>query len=127
MEMEIPVGWDVWLYFPLINRDTKIYGDDANLFRPERWKDPNLAEPMSFGRGGKRCIGREMVRRIGRLVLDEMTRDGLRVLIEGDVDGSLQDFLGWRDDTNGTKEGWKGVKQLPVQRPRERVMVRFER
>ena len=126
-DLEIPVGWDTWLYFPLINRDQKVYGDDANLFRPERWEETGLAEPMTFGRGSKVCLGKELVRRIGRLVLQEVTKDGVRVKIEGEVERSVQDFLGWVDDEDVRKEGWKGVKQLPVQRPREVVKVRFER
>ena len=119
--LRIPVGWDAWLYFPLINRDSKVYGDDANLFRAERWVEEGLPRPMTFGRGAKTCLGQELVRRMGRLVLQHVGK----VTVESEVDRSVQDFLGWIDNEELRGKGWKGVKQLPVQRPREAVMVRF--
>ena len=125
--LEIPMGWDAWLYFPLINRDRKVYGDDANVFRADRWSTKGLAEPMTLGRGGKICLGKSLVRRIGKIVLEELGRDGVRCEVEGEIERSVQDFLGWTDDEVVRGDGWPGVKQLPVQRPREAVMVRFER
>ena len=124
--MQIPVGWDAWLYFPLINRDPNVYGSDSNLFRAERWEDSGLPDPMTFGKGAKRCLGRKMVFRIARLVLEVLREDNISVNVLGEVDKSVQDFLGWIDDDKQRREGWKGVKQLPVQRPRAPITVRFE-
>ena len=123
--IEIPTGWDVWLYFPLINRDPLIYGDDARRSRPARWEDESLPQPLSFGQGAKRCLGLAIVRRMVRTVLEELVGESGKVRVIGGMDGSLEDFLGWRDGS-GKEQEWEGVKQLPVQRPRGGVRVRFE-
>ncbi|KAI0345465.1 cytochrome P450 [Trametopsis cervina] len=48
-----------------INHDPLIWGEDAEIFRPERWFEPGTAERgpglggiLTFGDGAKMCIGR---------------------------------------------------------------------
>jgi len=125
--LEIPKGWDVWLYFPLINRDTKTYGPDARSFRPDRWEKGTLPRPMTFGQGRKRCLGMAMVRRIVALVL-ETVMDGGELKVQSELDKSVRDFLGWDLGANSSEaEKWAGIKQLPVQRPKEPVIVILNR
>ncbi|KAL8634598.1 MAG: hypothetical protein Q9228_007806 [Teloschistes exilis] len=127
-EVSIPPGWDVWLYFPLINRDIRTYGSDARLFVPDRWKDRNLPLPLTFGSGSKRCLGVSMVRRIAGIVVDKMLLTGSKVVISSDLEPSMLDFLGWQvSEEGGEAELWQAVKQLPVQRSRKPVMVQLGR
>ena len=125
--MEVPAGWDVWMYLPLINRDTAIYGDDAWEFKPGRWSDPKLPPSLSFGGGDKTCLGMDMVRKVVRTVLETLTdEEGPRtppLKLVTDLDGSVKDFLGWER----ARGGWQGIKQLPVQRPRHSVYLRYGR
>ena len=118
--MHVPENWDTWLYFPMINRDTRVYGEDAREFKPSRWESsPSPPEPLTLGQGSKRCLGQGLVRRLVGLVLDEMK--DVQVDIVSDLDASVRDYLGWEDD--GVHK-WQGIKQLPVQRPKVPVMVR---
>ncbi|GFZ44399.1 hypothetical protein JCM24511_02121 [Saitozyma sp. JCM 24511] len=122
-ELEVPAGWDAWLYFPLINRDPKRYGADARVFRAERWKDADLPEPVSFGHGGKICLGRSVVRKIVSIVLEEI-QAGAQMEILSQLEESMCDFLGWQlDEGHRQAQMWGSIKQLPVQRPKEPVMV----
>ena len=123
--IEIPAGWDVWLYFPLINRDTAVYGTDACRYRPDRWSDTGLPLGVSFGGGTKPCLGVDMVRKIVRAVLavmiHEESSDSPSLKLVTDLDRSVKDFLGWERASGG----WKGIKQLPVQRPRNPVYLSY--
>ena len=118
-EMEIPAGWDVWLYFPLINRDAEIYGPDASRFDPQRWEKPMTPPAMSFGQGDTECLGMDLVRRIAGVVLEVLCVP--QIQLGSDLVPSLRDFLGWEQHAGG----WDGVKQLPVQRPRAEVFLRY--
>ena len=43
------------------------------------------------------------------------------------LDESLQDFMGWlpEEQRSAKSRSWQGVKQLPTQRPRAPIMVKF--
>jgi cytochrome P450 len=65
--IKIPPGTEVGVSPRAQNRDTAIWGDDANEFRPERWLEneeqakyfENIT--MTFGGNGPRmCIGRNL-------------------------------------------------------------------
>jgi cytochrome P450 len=51
-------------------RNTKIWGDDASLFRPERWLEGDAEElqkkelnlEMVFGYGRYQCLGKNIAR-----------------------------------------------------------------
>ncbi|EFE36292.1 cytochrome P450 oxidoreductase OrdA-like, putative [Trichophyton benhamiae CBS 112371] len=60
---EIKKGQAIVCVIPQIHRDPTVYGDDANLFRPERMLDEPFAKlPKNswkpFGNGVRGCIGR---------------------------------------------------------------------
>ncbi|KAJ8112514.1 hypothetical protein ONZ43_g5377 [Nemania bipapillata] len=64
----------VYLNHYLIHRDKAVYGDDAELFNPERWLQPmgnNI--PTSawrpFERGPRNCIGQELATIEARIVI----------------------------------------------------------
>lgn len=63
----VPAGTTIGISPIAQNRDKKIWGDDANEFRPERWlEDPDKvsfyeSHNMTFGGNGPRsCIGRNL-------------------------------------------------------------------
>ncbi|KAF7862479.1 hypothetical protein EAF04_007352 [Stromatinia cepivora] len=68
------VGVNAWV----IHRNTEIFGDDADNFRPERWieaSDEKLGEMkrnmFSFGSGPRMCIGRNIaMMQISKLVVE---------------------------------------------------------
>ncbi|ORX35090.1 cytochrome P450 [Kockovaella imperatae] len=125
-EYEIPIGWEAWVYFPLANRDAKVYGEDAWEFKPGRWTD-STPPSLTFGYGEKSCLGMGMVRRIAKSVLAVLLGDDDRnhgeLELISTLDPSLKDFLGWERHVGG----WQGIKQLPVQKPRDKVSMRYRR
>ncbi|XP_059282570.1 cytochrome P450 CYP72A616-like [Lycium ferocissimum] len=64
-DLSIPAGVDLTLPIMLINRETELWGDDAEEFKPERFaegishacKDPTQMAFMPFGWGPRTCIG----------------------------------------------------------------------
>ncbi|OQU98532.1 hypothetical protein CLAIMM_04305 [Cladophialophora immunda] len=56
------VGTNAWC----IHRQKKVFGDDVNEFRPERWMDPEKKAELQrfffgFGGGARTCLGRNIV------------------------------------------------------------------
>ena len=53
------VGWSPWA----INRNPKLWGEDVEVFRPERWMDGKKYDDYmynSFGSGHRSCVGKPM-------------------------------------------------------------------
>lgn len=125
-EILVPEGWDIWSYFPGANRDTAMFGQDADRFRPDRYLPSETCgepapEPIIFGLGHKRCLGASFVPRAALAVLKAFEDAGVRV--EGEVDApGVRGWLGWQI---ATAEEWaKDMKQLPTQRPSRPIEVR---
>ncbi|CAD6455059.1 34faba6f-1d64-4a46-8146-295d2341e539 [Sclerotinia trifoliorum] len=56
----IPVGASVSTNFYKLHRDKSIFGEDIEIFNPDRWNDifPNNWEYMPFSHGPRSCAGR---------------------------------------------------------------------
>ncbi|TKX22879.1 cytochrome P450 monooxygenase-like protein 25 [Elsinoe australis] len=55
------VGCSAWV----LHRDERVFGEDAGMFRPERWLDEKRGKEMegylfSFGAGARTCIGKNI-------------------------------------------------------------------
>lgn len=103
----------------LIHRNPKIWGEDAHVFRPERWLDEVYTSNLptgawrAFERGPRNCIGQELALMEAKVVLCSVTR-GLRFEKVG---------LSGR---SGEKEVWnqQNVTSVPVDGMRMRFHLR---
>ncbi len=78
----LPGGTTVAVPVPVVQRDVKVFGQDANDFRPERWLETEEHQRivmertmLAFGAGKRICLGRhiaelEMKKVIPRLLLE---------------------------------------------------------
>ncbi|PIA43415.1 hypothetical protein AQUCO_01900064v1 [Aquilegia coerulea] len=64
--LKIPKGTHVWVPIPAMHRDTRIWGQDVNEFRPERFKNGISGACnfpiayMPFGMGPRTCLGQHL-------------------------------------------------------------------
>jgi cytochrome P450 len=76
-------GLRVYTCHWLIHRNPKVWGQDAHMFRPERWLDEEYMSKIPHGawrpfeRGPRNCIGQELALIEGKVVMAAVTR-GLR-------------------------------------------------
>ncbi|KAK4040823.1 cytochrome P450 [Parachaetomium inaequale] len=64
----LPGGVDNGYSALAMHRDNMVYGEDADLFRPERWFEPNQnklsamikANELTFGHGRSQCLGKNV-------------------------------------------------------------------
>lgn len=123
----IPTGWDAWLYFVGGGRDPEAFGDDCDIFKPDRYSHADTPPPLAFGAGAKNCLGQDFMRRtvveIARTCLD------MNLTMTGEVTApGVQVWLGWACSSSLGSDGWAAdVKQLPVQHPARPIMVNFSR
>ncbi|CAN4085905.1 unnamed protein product [Withania somnifera] len=65
-DLVIPNGINMWIDVVSMNHDKKLWGEDVNEFKPERFKDDiyggckHKMGFMPFGFGGRMCIGRNL-------------------------------------------------------------------
>lgn len=135
----IPESWDVWLYFVGASRDPAVFGETADLFRPDRYyqtsHDPErVRQGFAFGDGPKLCLGEELMREVTMTVVKtflgtspDFAASESKIKLEGsinDIRKGVQGWLGWQQDIK--PEEWaRDMKQLPTQRPTKAVMVKL--
>jgi cytochrome P450 len=67
----IPAGTSVGIFVPALHRDKEVFGEDADVFRPERWLDTGKdgdgekikkmeQASMGFSRGRRVCLGQHV-------------------------------------------------------------------
>ncbi|PSK55395.1 Isotrichodermin C-15 hydroxylase [Elsinoe australis] len=61
----IPAGTDVSVCSAVLHRDKAVFGEDADVFRPERWLEKEYVRAhkellFGFGAGHRACIGRNL-------------------------------------------------------------------
>ncbi len=146
----IPAGWDIWLYFAHASRDPAIY-TRPETFQADRFlasPPPSLPHPntastrahpsphvpptppppsgLSFSTGPKTCLAAPLMRDVAHAVSRALI--DADVLLEGVVgDRGVRGWLGWEEDGVGPVDWERGLKQVPVQRPRGVVRVRVLR
>lgn len=123
----VPAGYDVWPYFTGANRDPAAFGDNADLFDPQRFTplgeaNEGPSEPIVFGLGAKRCLGERFVNDAALALAEAFEASGVR--LDGQVEAKgVRAWLGWEV---ATPEVWtKDLKQLPVQRPSKPILVQL--
>ena len=100
----------------IMHRNPNVWGEDAHVFKPERWLDEDYMGALSpgawrpFERGPRNCIGQELALLEGKVVMAAVTR-GLRFEKVG--------YTG----RNGEEEVWgiNNVTTVPV----DGMMMRF--
>jgi cytochrome P450 len=121
----IPTGFEAWCYFPGANRDPMVFGEDADLFVPERYlgDGPGPPSPVAFGLGPKSCLGAGFVN-MAALTIVEALLDA-KLYLTGNVEAA--GVKGWLGHETATPEQWaRDVKQLPTQRPSHPVLVEIK-
>lgn len=109
-------GLRVYTCHWLIHRNPKVWGEDALVFRPERWLDEDYMSKIPpgawrpFERGPRNCIGQELALIEGKVVLAAVAR-GLRFEKVG--------YTG----RNGEEEVW-GINHVTTV-PVDGMMMRF--
>jgi hypothetical protein len=120
----IPAGFEAWSYFPGANRDPSVFGEDAEMFVPERYLNTEgyIPSPIAFGDGAKSCIGAGFVSTAAIAIVETLLDAGMK--ISGTVDAAgVRGWLG-QEMPPATPEAWaRDMKQLPVQRPSRPILV----
>lgn len=145
----VPAGNDIWLYLSGAARDPAVFGDDADLFRWDRYMDSGsrshsledecegetegVSAGLAYGAGPKMCLGVDVVREVVGVVAEVMVEEGEfnLGLVDGEgkggnallLDKGVRGWLGWEAGV-GAEAVARGMKQLPVQRPRRVINVR---
>ncbi|KAI1169507.1 cytochrome P450 [Nemania sp. FL0916] len=75
--MFIPKGTMIVMSYYALHRDEKVFGDDVEAFRPERWDtiDPEQWEFQGFGGGNRACLGQKKALIEASYVLARLARD----------------------------------------------------
>lgn len=71
-EVKVEKGDTFTLLIPELHRDTAVWGDDVEAFRPERFEDPSAIPHHAykpFGNGQRACIGQQFAIHEATLVL----------------------------------------------------------
>ena len=67
----IPKGSTIWVLYGAANRDTEVFGDDAETFNADR---DGLDEHVAFGKGVHHCVGAPLARIEGVVALQALAR-----------------------------------------------------
>lgn len=122
----IPKGWDVWTFLAHANRDPEVFGQNSNLFNPDRYSTASDVppDPLSLGTGPKLCLGREVIKSCCIATLEACKALDVNMVGEEPKPG-VKAWLGW--ETAGPEVWARDMKQMPTQHPTAPVMVQFTR
>lgn len=72
----VPKGTMVAMSYYAVHRNTAIFGDDVEAFRPDRWNSirPSQWEFYGFGAGNRACLGQQKAMIEASYVLARMAR-----------------------------------------------------
>ncbi|KAF3036927.1 hypothetical protein E8E12_005397 [Didymella heteroderae] len=77
----VPKGYRVGMGPFVVQRDTELFGDDAEMFRPERWLEADKerlrqmhTSMLSFGAGTRTCTGQHLAMAEIYKIVPEMVR-----------------------------------------------------
>ncbi|KAI0435650.1 cytochrome P450 [Xylaria telfairii] len=108
-EIYLPGGVSVVPSFKAMHRNKKVYGDDADVFRPERWieeKDESKLEAMKqeynlmFGHGPWLCLGKAIALRQLGVVVFELCRNFDWALLNPETPWKDANFMGLHSTTD---------------------------
>lgn len=87
-----------------LHRDQRVFGEDTEAFRPERWEsiNPSQWEFMAFGGGSRACLGRQKSLVEAAYVLARLARQFPRLESRDDEE--------WKGDMKLTCKSANGCK-----------------
>ena len=108
-------GTHVDSHFGIMQRDTSIWGPDAEVFRPERWIEGHLRPGWAyvpFLGGGRICPAQQMVLCQMGFVLARFVERFERIVNRDPVEDFVEEYMFTVQSRNGVKVGFVGAEKL---------------
>lgn len=98
-----------------MQRDTSIWGPDAEVFRPERWIEGQLRPGWTyvpFLGGGRICPAQQMVLCQMGFVLARFVKEFERIVNRDPVEDFVEEYMFTVQSRNGVKVAFVGAEKL---------------